>query len=425
MLLDAFATLAELKSWLGIATNDTTDDALLLSMLRGTAGVIEGMAGRPLIRKHAREEVFVGGRETIRIDVPPIAKLHSVRESETRDFETSGAYEELAEGTDFVFDEIGGGREGESGVIRRLDGKWLGSAKSPGRVRVVYTGGFKTDGESEIENARVTLSDASAISIYTLTMPGTDTYTVSAEYFDDDTPDTSRCILPYYSIPSSRDYSLGVLRFDLTGLILPTWNLVQCDLYWSNIETDEAKQTTIVPVLFATPDLDPAGSDYESLWDEISVGGNGHDVANVSCLSSGGWYQNAMLGIMDTSAIVALFQQAAIQGFLAFGFRIYYYGADYNISMKIAHTSVANPLHRPYVTITHRRSILDPFVVPADLRQANLIQAAHEFQTRRSPGLISTFTRGASVSTGGGMMKPTARLLPEVQDVALRYRHLY
>ena len=124
MLDYGFVTLAQFKQRFGISAADTTDDAMLQRLINDTAGMLENAAGRTLRRDHARTEYFRGGEYTIRVACSPIAKIHSIRESETRDFTTSGSYTELVDGTDYVVDEGQDGmRPGETGVIRRLGSK--------------------------------------------------------------------------------------------------------------------------------------------------------------------------------------------------------------------------------------------------------------------------------------------------------------
>src|SRR5690606_5539621 len=93
-------------------------------------------------------EYFDGGGYSLRASLTPIVSVSSIRESETWDFDTSGEYTELTDGTDYV---LAPGRDpghrisapGGSGVIRRRVGRWMGNERSrPGQVRVTYTGGY-------------------------------------------------------------------------------------------------------------------------------------------------------------------------------------------------------------------------------------------------------------------------------------------
>jgi hypothetical protein len=96
-----FVSLADFKTRLKIS-NATEDDLLsqILEMVSDTLELVG--AGRRLRRLHRQREVFNGGERLIRVRTHPIAKIHSIRESSTRDFETSGSYTELTEGTDYV-----------------------------------------------------------------------------------------------------------------------------------------------------------------------------------------------------------------------------------------------------------------------------------------------------------------------------------
>lgn len=78
----------------------------------------------------------------------------------------------------------------------------------------------------------------------------------------------------------------------------------------------------------------------------------------------------------------------------------------------------------PRLELHHGWTFVDPFFTPDDLRHANLLQAVHEYQTRKSPGMISQYARGAASATGGGYMKTANMLLPEVAAAAARYRRI-
>ena len=166
MLNTGFATVDDLKCRLRFG--DNIDDTLLLEILTATAGAIENAAGRTLRREHARVEVFEGGGRTLRVGVWPIAKVHSIRESEGRDFSDSDNYIELTEDTDYVLQPGPHGMPGSTGIIRRLNANWAGSVKSPGKTQVIYTGGYKTDGEIELEDTTGSLTTSGDILSYGL-----------------------------------------------------------------------------------------------------------------------------------------------------------------------------------------------------------------------------------------------------------------
>jgi len=393
----AFATLAELKERIGIAAGDTADDALLTSLLDLTAGSIESAAGRPLRRCHARTEYFTGGSAVIQLDAYPIAKVHSVRESATRDFDTAGAYQELVEGTDFVADPGPGGRYGETGQLRRIGGRWLGSKVAPGCVRVVYTGGYKTDGERGAENATVIVNSLSDVQSYTL-LSGSGTLNLAT---GDDIMVTSSLA------------SVAIVRFDVSETILPVWRPVLSNflsLYGRYVGSALSVGVWLVnpldPVTVPIADLVAAMQSSSSLYS--------------STLSSP---TDALLTLTPLgSGAQAAIEAALFNGHVSFALGVSGSTAWSGRISSHVHTILAQ---RPALTLAHRPSFTDPYLIPDDLRNANLLQSVHEYMTRRTPGMISQATRGTIIPSGASYLKTAADLLPEVQRIALGYRRLF
>lgn len=392
----AFATLAELKQRIGISVSDTTDDDLLTSLLDLTAGAIESAAGRPLRRCHARTEYFTGGSAVIQLDAYPIAKIHSVRESLTRDFETAGEYEELVEGTDFVVDPGPGGRYGETGQLRRIGGRWAGSKTAPGCVRAVYTGGYKTDAEVEVEKGVVTISAADEIVDFSVG---------SQEAIVSETTDTLRGgeAAPHY---------LPVIRFDLKGRLLPTWRITELTLGYSSL----APTPTVYYDVGLFKFLDPLSASLSALLAAVESTADcpviwPNDAADFDVLTP-------ISSVLNTQEDLDLFFASITSGRVSFFFN----GVQ---PFQIGATRHASPENRPSLTVRHWPTVADPYVTPDDLRNANLLQAVHEYMTRRTPGMISQATRGTMMPSGSSYLKTAADLLPEVQRIALGYRRLF
>jgi len=404
----AFATLAELKERIGIAVADVTDDAFLTSLLDLTAGAIESAAGRPLRRSHARTEYFTGGAAVIQLDVYPIAKVHTVRESATRDFITAGAYQELVEGTDFVVDPGPGGRYGETGQLRRIGGRWLGSKIAPGCVRVVYTGGYKTDAEAEVEKQTVNLSSGGKIDSYSITL-------LSGVYGEDLATDPE--IRAGSTVGATTTTWRGVLRFDTEDVILPSWTITKLAATWYHrYETGLHKYdmhllSSIDPRLAGLPGIYAAIGSEPLIAYGLTAGNPTQTEANLT------------VGLSDE--VLDALLNSLRSGFIALGFKEFSGSGTYVHNVRIATVRHATPAYWPRLTVTHRPQFEDPHVTPDDLRNANLLQSVHEYMTRRTPGMISQATRGTIMPSGASYLKTAADLLPEVQRIALGYRRLF
>jgi len=406
MLDYGFITKAELKTQLTVA--DTVDDALLQQIINLTAGAIESVAGRPLRRDHARAEYFPGGRKTIRVDVSPIAKIHSIRESETRDFSDSDNYEELVEDTDYVL-EAGasdGGRPGEGGVIRRLDGKWLGSEDSPGQVQVIYTGGYKADEEAVLENSTTTISAAADISDYTVRRVD------AVSHFVEN--DSATEIEFHAAVPADAG-RFGVVRFSTRGtsIVLPTWIPLQLALSVYIRLANSTLPSIQIGYICLLDTLDPSSSLPVDIYNAVLTESTFFPLAMSSAAMT------ASGGSLSSDTNRTRIQNALRLEHLSFAFHTL--GTEFAYLASVDHATSAL---RPQLTIVHRRGISDSFNTPDDLRQANMLQAVHEFQTRKQPGMIAQAMRGVAIASGASYMKTQARLLPEVEAIAMAYRRL-
>ena len=142
-----FASLAEAKTRLDIDSGVSLHDSLLSELLLSVSSTIERIAGRKLRRQTSITEIHSGGKRLLQCGIFPIDSITNIRESETRDFTTASAYDELATPDDYIL--RAGEEEGESGIIERIDQDWLGSDKSPGMIRVVYDGGYLNDDDDD------------------------------------------------------------------------------------------------------------------------------------------------------------------------------------------------------------------------------------------------------------------------------------
>src|SRR3990172_3116859 len=412
MLDFELARLADLKRRLGIATNDITDDVLLNSVLDLSSALIESAAGRTLRRDHARVETFPGGKKTVRLSMSPIAKVHSIRESETGDFETAANYEELVEGTDFIIDGGDGGdarRTGESGVLRRLDQNWESGADGRMSVRVVYTAGYKTDGEVAAENGVVAISAGNLINRFIVRQTGTGGYEVL---------NANDVLLRVYAGGTSAfdEIARAFFRFSLISdsFVLPVWSVTSSVL--AITATCSSTGSPSAYVLSRDPLLQ---GDISGLFASPLVSG-AVSLGTIITFDTPGTTNDGSytLSLSNELAILAL---TAIDGFVAFSVCV----TNPNIDALYDINSPLSASGRPILTIRHGLAFTDPFTVPDDLRQANIVQAVAEYQTRNTPGFTDQAMRGVSIASGASYKKPVAGLLPEVKEVAMRYRRLY
>ncbi|MBN2448085.1 MAG: hypothetical protein JXO22_15250 [Phycisphaerae bacterium] len=363
-----------------------------------TAGSIESAAGRPLRRCHARAEYFTGGAAVIQLDAYPIAKVHSVRESATRNFDTVGAYQELVEGTDFVVDPGPGGQYGETGQLRRIGGRWLGSKVAPGCVRVVYTGGYKTDGEAAMENGTANLTD---VLDFCVDEDGTFRSETEEGLFVTATPPEAR--------------RRGVLRFAMGNDLLPVWRPIAVTL---RIYAKFMLPPSVGPMLrLLSIDKDPQVCSGPDIYAAI---GDADDLLAFTAIADGEYHAVTVVFVFDDIDLVAA-RLSAGATCLSLGVD----QQDLDSELYVASSRHSTLAYRPSLAVQHRPLFPNAFPVPDDLRNANLLQAVHEYMTRRTPGMISQATRGTIMPSGASYLKTAADLLPEVQRIALGYRRLF
>ena len=137
-----FCTKAEVVTRLNLGA-DTSFDSIIDQLVLGVATMMENEAGRQLRQDTGIVEYHTGGTELIQVSVSPLKTTGTVtiRESDSYDWTTAGAYEELTVNEDFIYRP--GELPGTSGIIRRLDQFWLGDERTlPGAIKITYTGGY-------------------------------------------------------------------------------------------------------------------------------------------------------------------------------------------------------------------------------------------------------------------------------------------
>ena len=406
MLSYGFATLAELKARLGISTTITAHDAILQEILNGASGAIEAAAGRQLRRSHRVVEFFTGGNTLIRTRLSPIAKVHSVRESSTRDFDDSDNYEELTENaTDgFMLDrDVLGQQPGESGFIRRIGQNWLGNGATPGLIRVEYTGGYKSEEEVALENAAVTLS-GSAVLDYGIKCNSEEESTYTIE--DSTAEDVDAGLVGEF------ETQRGLFRFATTG-ILSVWDIVSAVLTLSVQYVGEGGTSLSI----YTIQQDPLHrGQLDTLWGSPSDDDN-YLAGSMTSITDAWTTKSLDLLAASATEVLAIFRESLKTGFFGFAF----VGNEDDNYIEIATTENATSTYRPSLAIEHGVAFSDPFTTPDDLRHAALIQSVHDWQTRRHPGMTSQSMRGVSIASGASYSKQPSHLLPAAQAIANRY----
>jgi len=405
MRLDyGLATLTNVKDVLGISAEQTVHDSVLQSIVNNVSATIERAAGRPLLRDHSRIEIFPGGNKQIRVGAFPIVEVHSIRESSTRDFDDSDNYTELVEGTDYVIEAGSDGLEGSSGVIRRLNGDWLGSKNSPGQVQVRYTGGYKTDEESDLENTSVTLNSTALVDDFSVQSSsdvlGNASHSISLA--SGDTISVWTDIVAFTRFATDRT----------GGIILPSW-AIDSAVFTYKYRSVGVVESAIFDVYLIT-DQDPLLGTPTALHTAASAG---TFLKRITSTSEDWGSHVVTLG----DALRASLLDSILGGYIAFSFVIYLAGPEATeIGAVEAGTSTG-----PQLVVSHRRNTADRFTMQDDLRNACIIQSIHEWNNRRKPGLLTSSMRGVAVASGASVQKRAARLLPEVAEVARSYRRQY
>lgn len=398
------ATLADLKARLG--WNSTDEDSLLSDYLKASSGAIEAYAGRTLRRVHTRTEVFNGGSDTIQLGVYPIAKIHSVRESETRDFTDSDNYTELTEGTDFVLDSLGEAkRPGETGIVRRLDAPWLGSKTSPGQVQVIYSGGWKTEDEVAAESTSLTISASDYIEGYGIQR------TVSTDFYEFTRVGSDTIYIDQEAGAFANIRGVFVIKVE--DLLLGSWRLTTADLKLASLDYDGSPDCNVV--IIDPNDVAIASATPEEIYDAIADGvvadSLGYNAPTRETISLRG----------DADMVAAL-ERSVTAGVIAIGFISTLTDDSVSAVYTVEHATEAV---RPTLEITHRPSFTDPFAIETDLKHACLLQATYEYQSRSNLGLLTQAQRGVSIASGASIKKEQIDLLPEVRRIASHYKRIF
>lgn len=427
MLLDyPFATIVDMKRRLGYASPAGTHehDALMTEILKAVSATIEGAAARPLRRHHARTEYHTGGTDRIRLRVAPVAVIHTIRESASRDFETSGSYTELVETDDYIF-QPGDEEKGESGVLIRLNGNWMGNGGNPGQVRVVYTGGYRTTGEDELADTAITI-DGDNLDDFGLRVNNIADYTTP---FDSETAESYQVLDPAGTTVrvqddrSNLDLYFGMFAFNLADFFPATWEAVSAELSLYSLAPPTGETIELIfprEWFFGNPKYASA--------ENVLIGLVDHPLL---VFEPDGSYKALDLFNADASSYwtdaeqKAFVQQGIVDGYLGILAFPGSSGVDPFTEHTIYAKEHADADKRPKLIMLCRPTLYDPFTVPGDLRHASLIQGIYEFQHRAQPGIIAASQRGVQIASGASITKNEVHLLPEVLAVAEKYRRLY
>lgn len=397
------ATVEQAKARLGIRDAETSFDEVLEEILKAVSAEIERAARRRLRRAHRVTEYATGGTRLIALRYYPIANIESVRESETRDFDDEDNYTALIEGTDYVF-EPGNGINGHSGIIRRLNQDWLGDESDPGKVQVIYSGGYKTTEEASIENGTVNVSQVERILDFGV-------FQESQSGFDAE--DETEIL--------TSDIQRAVVRFNTDGLLLPTWTIIRATLSLS-ARLQTALSDGAVLRAYVLGDTDPIASMPGVTFAAIASEGqlfNETDDAGIVSET----FAAFEMGIQSDSYndVTENLRKSTTRGFAAFGMIMLPTEQPYFIASRENATGSL----RPSLSIRHQPAFFDAFSMPDDLRSACLLQASHVFQQRRTPGRTESSMRGVSIASGSFEKHDSMQLLPSVQRIAESYRRYH
>lgn len=139
-MADNFATRAEVKSYLGIASSNTTDDSLLDALLLRTTKLIQNYTGRDLLQTTYTDERYDGdGERDLHLLAYPLITLTSVYDDPDRDFDSESLLDEDTSDVEGHYIIIRKGFVENPGIIRRVDGVW---AKGDQNIKVTYVAGY-------------------------------------------------------------------------------------------------------------------------------------------------------------------------------------------------------------------------------------------------------------------------------------------
>jgi hypothetical protein len=413
-MIDAgFSTLIEFKSRLTII--DDVDNTLIRELLRNVSVAMGAYIGRELRRDYGLREVF-GGQRVARLSRWPIIKVHSIRESPTRDFTDSANYTELVEGVDWELEPSPRRRPGELGFVRRINGRFLGSEQSQGQTEVVYSAGWKTDDEKALENASVTISSAGRIqdlAVIELDNSPTNAVMHQLANLDDDVDIGGALSSP---APTLRR---GIMRFNVGDRVMPTWQIIEATLNFKyKLASGSAPSVNIRAMLL---DPQPLFADASALWTAEKV----TPIIDTRSYSSASFLAvavalHSIYPTYDQNAAMARINETASRGFIAFGWdRATETAAD--LSVLLNSVEATNSDDRPTLVLNHRNTLVDIYGVPRDLQEACLLQSIDHYQTRKRPGHKAEVMRGIGVASGVSYLKDPSSLLPMVKSILANY----
>jgi hypothetical protein len=213
-----------------------------------------------------------------------------------------------------------------------------------------------------------------------------------------------------------------IFRADVVSqIMLPTWEITEATLTLFLQKSDGAGTTSFDGYLFP---YDPRErlDDLAALF-ALMAPTTGQIVA---ALSTGSLVSTAIVihetSTLDSAQNMVLLNTMMHKGFLAFCFKN---TIETPLTTAIA-SGIATPLHatsadRPTLTLVHRDTIRDMFLMPDDLQHAALLQTVNDWQVRKIPGMRQETQRGVSISSGQSYLKDPTDLLPEVKLIAQHY----
>lgn len=155
----ALTTVALVKSRLGIASTDTSQDALLTTIVAEADDILKNYLGQNVEDATYTEYYMGNGRRALVLRQRPVRSITSIHLDSDGyyGFGTSpfSATELLVAATDYTLDYASAAEFSESGIVYRLGGVWPSTSadvglmndipvKALGNIKVVYVAGYAT-----------------------------------------------------------------------------------------------------------------------------------------------------------------------------------------------------------------------------------------------------------------------------------------
>lgn len=431
----AFATLAEFRQRIGVVDSNVASDAVFAQFLSEVSADFEQYVGRPL-RRQRRTEILRGGDAFARLAMWPVVKIHSVRESDTGDFETAGAYTELAEFTDWVRPTIGAGyARGDGGWLQRIGGDWPTGAT---QVQVVYTAGYLTEQERAAANTETELRPLAGYDDFVISRRWdsvADPSNADPSYYEDDNAGLDGALDPDEELgiggeiydtgpPQINGYRRGFIVFDLKDVVPldSTIHVLQLELSVALANAGGPGSYPYKVVLLAD---DPRAVSKAAAWALLDA----TDAPTFSSSTSNPSFTRPAFQFAQkfslADAALAIATATLRKGFVAFGVKQSTEAVPGSLPfnyLRVRSVEDTDTSRRP--SLTMRRRLASEFLqhrVPNDLRLACLLQAAAEYQSRSTPMFTAEAARGVTIASGTSYVREPHALLPRVQTILDTY----